>query len=106
MRAAESARNAADAKANQEAQERQSQAALDASSERYNKINRETSSGCFPKGTLILTPNGKIDISKINKGDVINTVCAKTNHKSNNLVLKVVKHDASLIWEIKLNMDN
>ena len=63
--------------------------------------DRITVSGCFPKGTMVLTKTGLVDISKIKTNTYVTSIDKKGNLKHNKII-KIKKYNLSKIWEVKL----
>lgn len=61
------------------------------------------SGGCFPKGTKIDTPTGKLDIADLEEGDYVLSFDLKKEKSYAAKVLKKITHESNRIWRIEFD---
>ena len=61
-----------------------------------------TNNSCFPKGTMVLTPIGKKEISKLNEGDYVVSI-GKDKKTYTSKILKVKSYTNKPLWTIVFN---
>lgn len=59
--------------------------------------------GCFPKGTMITTPYGQVDIISLRAGDLVMSFNRMTGTFSSNSIIKVQTYSRRKLWKIILD---